>query len=729
MTEVYDAAKLSLGSDGFSAFRYLSTVNALLSNPVSNGLGRDLTIRALGAREKFSDHTGILRNMVRKAGLFPYLKKEFSELSPGDRVALDIYRTPFSEDFVFHSMQFRVFDLLKEGRNVVLSAPTSMGKSAIVDSLLGLGRFKRVVLVVPTVALADETRRRLQDRFGESYQIIHHSSQECRSDHVVYVLTQERVNERNDIKDIDLFVIDEFYKLAFRKLKSGPTDYNDERVIELNIALSKLLKVSKQFYLTGPFVNSIRGLTELGYDHTFISADFNTVAVDVHTFGVDANNDAGKLAMLATIAPQCEGATIIYCKSPGVAGKVARELVRLGYGHSFKSEHIDWVAEEFDPEWDFTYALRNGIGLHFGGLPRALQQYTVDRFNAGDLRFLLCTSTIIEGVNTVAKNVVIYDNRNGSRGIDKFTHGNIKGRAGRMGVHFVGKVFCLEDIPEDNLNQEVDIPLGIQDADTPLNLLASAQPDHLFEFSQDRFEAAFTEETFSIDLVKKHSYFRMEQFEQLYSMVEMLEDDEFESLVFQLSPATGFLKTLAKISSRLVPKTFSTNGLQTKTPDNILAKLTSYQKAESYSAYLKAQIEYAKLRLKVDEKANLSTMLNNDLKLLSNTFGYTMPKVLGLLEDVVRLHAVKKGILTKIDYSYVRMTFESLHLPAGLNALEEIGIPIQTLHRISALLEFPAGAGVDELAEHLRNNEPSWQYMGYVDQSFIRRALGGDELL
>ncbi len=724
MTEIYDAAKRSLDGDGFSAFRYLSTVNSLLSNPVSTSLGRDLTIRALDAREKFIDHAAILRNMVRKAGLFPYLKKEFSDLSQGDRIALDVYRTPFSEDYVFHSMQFRIFDLLKDGRNVVLSAPTSMGKSAIVDSLLGLGRLKRVVLVVPTVALADETRRRLQERFGEVYQIIHHSSQECRSEWVVYVLTQERVNEREDIKDIDLFVIDEFYKLAFQQLKNGSTDFKDERVIELNIALSKLLKVSKQFYLTGPFVNSIRGLTELGHDHTFISADFNTVAVDVQTFGVSPDDDVGKLKMLATIAPQCKGATIVYCKSSKVAGKVARELVRLGYGQRFHSEHIDWVAEEFDPEWDYTYALRNGIGLHFGGLPRALQQYTADRFNAGDLRFLLCTSTIIEGVNTIAKNVVIYDNRNGTRAIDKFTHGNIKGRAGRMGIHFVGKVFCLEDVPQDNLNQEIDVPLGIQDEDTPLNLLASAQPDHLTEFSQGRFETAFSQDRFSIDLVKKHSYFRMEQFEQLYSMVEMLTESEFESLVFHWSPATGFLKTLASISSKLVPKAFTANGLQTKYPDKILAKLTSYQKAESYSAFLKDQINYTKQRIRDDEDVNLSASLNNDLKLVSNTFGYTIPKVLGLLEDVVRLHAIKKGIRTKIDYSHVRMAFENLHLPSGVNALEEIGIPIQTLHRMSELLDFPEGAGVDELADYLRQSEQAWEFMGAVDKSFVRRALG-----
>ncbi|MDG9757589.1 helicase-related protein [Pseudomonas sediminis] len=725
MIGVYEQAKHSLQGEDFSSFKYLSAINKLLSNPVSYDLGRDLIVRALDARGRFSDHTTILKNMVRKSGLFPYLKKEFTDLTPDDLRVLDLYRTPFSDSFVFHSMQFHVFDLLKAGQNVVLSAPTSMGKSAIVDSLLGLGTLKRLVLVVPTVALADETRRRLQERFGDRYQIIHHSSQECHSDQVVYVLTQERVNERDDIVDIDLFVIDEFYKLAFRELKNGTVDYQDERVIELNIALSKLLKVSKQFYLTGPFVNSIRGLERLGYPHTFVSTDFNTVALDVQTFGIKANDDKAKLSALAEIARACVGATIIYCKSPTVAGLVARELIRLGHGTPAESPHIDWISKEFDVDWDYTVALKNGIGLHFGALPRALQQYTADQFNAGKLRFLLCTSTIIEGVNTVAKNVVIYDNRDGIRSIDKFTHGNIKGRAGRMGVHFVGKIFCLEEIPEDNLNQEVEIPLGIQDIDTPINLLASVQPDHLSEFSQDRFDVVFTSDRVSIDLVKKHSYFRVEQFEELQSMVEMMDDTEFATLVFHWAPATNFLKTFAKIIARLVPHTFSRNGVKVNPTDVMVAKLAGYLTASSYSEYLKSQITYARQWITEGEKRTLSSALNNDLKIISNTFGYTLPKLLSLLEDVVKRHALKQGIRSKIDYTHVKMAFESFHLPAGVNALEEIGIPIQTLHRLAEKLEFPEQADVDSLGQYLRDTQDSWsQFLGYVDQTFIRRALG-----
>lgn len=724
MTQVYEQAKLSLQSNDFSSFKYLAVINKLLSNPVSYDLGRDLIVRALDARERFSEHTTLLKNMVRKSGLFPYLKKEFSDLTSDELRVLDLYRTPFSDSFVFHSMQFHIFDLLKAGRNVVLSAPTSMGKSAIVDSLLGLGELKRLVLVVPTVALADETRRRLQARFGERYQIIHHSSQECHSDRAVYVLTQERVNERIDIRDIDLFVIDEFYKLAFRELKNGTTDYKDERVIELNIALSKLLKVSKQFYLTGPFINSIRGLENLGCPHTFVSSNFNTVALDVHTFGIKPNDQNGKLKALGQIAQHCDDATIIYCKSPTVAGIVARELIRYGYGTPSSSPHIDWVSQEFDPEWDYAVALRHGIGLHFGALPRALQQYTADQFNAGNLRFLICTSTIIEGVNTIAKNVVIYDNRDGIRSIDKFTHGNIKGRAGRMGIHFVGTIYCLEEIPEDNLNQEVDIPLGTQDVETPINLLASVQPDHLSEFSQDRFEKVFVSDRVSFELVKKHSYFRFEQFEELQSMVEMMDDIEFATLVFHWGPATNFLKTFAKIIARLVPHTFSRNGVSVNPPDLLIAKLAGYVNASSYSNYLKSQIEYSRQWMTEGKKRTLSEALNNDLKIITNTYGFTLPKLLALMEDVVKHHALKRGIRSKVDYTHVKMVFESFHLPPGVNALEEMGIPIQTLHRLANLMDFPQQADVDQLGQFIRDNQDVWvRSVSYVDRMFIQRAL------
>ena len=70
-------------------------------------------------------------------------------------------------------------------------------------------------------------------------------------------------------------------------------------------------------------------------------------------------------------------------------------------------------------------------------------------FNARKIPFLVCTSTIIEGVNTVAKNVIVYDRRKSKDVLEHFTYKNIEGRAGRMNQYFIGRVYVLETLPPD----------------------------------------------------------------------------------------------------------------------------------------------------------------------------------------------------------------------------------------------------------------------------------------
>lgn len=62
--------------------------------------------------------------------------------------------------------------------------------------------------------------------------------------------------------------------------------------------------------------------------------------------------------------------------------------------------------------------------------------------------FLFCTNTIIEGVNTSAKNVIYYDNRIGSKNVDYFDYLNIRDRARRPMEHDVGKIINLKKPPE-----------------------------------------------------------------------------------------------------------------------------------------------------------------------------------------------------------------------------------------------------------------------------------------
>lgn len=197
--------------DGFGL---LARLGALVNDAGDTREVQDLVLRALEQRDRFGPAAEVLDALVRKQGLYPYLDPE--NLGFMDMIAYEAHRPGNLDDVVFHRVQARVYRLLMEGQNIVLSAPTSFGKSLVIDAVAASGRFRNIVVVVPTIALIDETRRRLFERFRATHKIITHPSQQ-RGDRNIYVLTQERVVEFPDFGRVDFFVIDEFYKLDPRR--------------------------------------------------------------------------------------------------------------------------------------------------------------------------------------------------------------------------------------------------------------------------------------------------------------------------------------------------------------------------------------------------------------------------------------------------------------------------------------------------------------------------------
>ena len=179
--------------------------------------------------------------------------------------------------------------------------------------------------------------------------------------------------------------------------------------------------------------------------------------------------------------------TLIYCKSPNSARRVCELLSELNSLPDVEYEGIftfvQWLSDQYSPDWNFVKAIKKGIGMHHGQLPRAISNYVVRLFNDGDLRFLVCTSTLIEGVNTKAKNVIIYDNKIATRKVDYFTFNNIKGRSGRMFRYFVGNVYLFDKPPHDEL-PFVDIPSLTQSKNASDNLLLQLDESELTEESK-----------------------------------------------------------------------------------------------------------------------------------------------------------------------------------------------------------------------------------------------------
>ena len=69
----------------------------------------------------------------------------------------------------------------------------------------------------------------------------------------------------------------------------------------------------------------------------------------------------------------------------------------------------------------------------------------MDLFNQKKMPMLFCTSTIVEGVNTNAKTIIVYNKPSGEKPSGKrFLLLNINGRAGRYLKHFIGNIVYLE---------------------------------------------------------------------------------------------------------------------------------------------------------------------------------------------------------------------------------------------------------------------------------------------
>jgi replicative superfamily II helicase len=217
---------------------------AALGSRGAQSESRELLLRVLDRRDALGGGGPLLNALIREHGLFPYVDDPDS-LGAADRLAYEVHRPIGIDGIVFHAKQAEVYRLLADGHNVVLSAPTSFGKSLIIDGIIATGMYRSVVLIVPTIALIDETRRRLARRFRDQYKIVTHPSQPP-GEHTVYVLTQERFLDIPAARfaNVDFFAIDEFYKLD--------SPQNDERSGLLNQAFHQLHATGAQFYLLAP---------------------------------------------------------------------------------------------------------------------------------------------------------------------------------------------------------------------------------------------------------------------------------------------------------------------------------------------------------------------------------------------------------------------------------------------------------------------------------------------
>lgn len=618
----------------------------------------EIVIRLLERADVFEEYLSgageIINALARQAGLFPYYKCS-DDLH--DNLAYEAHRAPGLNDIYFHKAQRAIFTLLEQGRNVILSAPTSFGKTLLVDALIASRSPQSIIIVVPTIALLEERRRRLIKLFPE-YQVISQAFQEIQQPRFIIIGTQERILERQDLPDPDLFVIDEFYKLD---LTNG-----DLRAKSLNLLLARFIDSAKQVYLLGPSIDKNPVDETERPNVKFVKTEYSPVAANIITVDPPGTDPDTLYRYLKQLSAE---SSLVYCRSPKSARVVSKELIKRGYCSSsrIRSQIARWLRKNYHEHWYLADALDQGIGIHHGRIPRAIAFLMVQLFNRRELQVLLCTSTLIEGVNTEAKNILIYDKFISRKKLDRFTFNNIKGRAGRMYKHFVGNIYLFnEDQPTDS--EELDIPI-LKSADAlPEQTLVQLPDMTLSEANRVRKHKVLDRTPLPNDILERFAKYGIAELEDIFDTIVDLSDSGDERLLWNgVGSYDGILAAMETVWGKI-----------------------EFNKHDVFSA---SQFAFLANRLCLsrtiyefidrvtnggDKFGDFDTRIDRAFSFLRGA-EYSFVEPLQLVEDLTN-EVFGQG---SADYSKFLGDLSSWGIPGKLKALEELGIPAPIIQRLA----------------------------------------------
>lgn len=332
----------------------------------------------------------------------------------------------------FTNVQIDFYNKIVENKRCIVSAPTSFGKTMLIKEYIYNYQPNKVVFIVPTNSLADE----LLDDFKKIFKDLNYNifdsikKLESINDKSIFIGTQEKYYNLIEYYDkIDLFVIDEAYKLT--------DPIKGSREVILNRSFIDTLENSNKIILLMPLVNTVSGLEQLNFE--ILKSDYAPVAKNFKPIKKLDKKIHDEIY-------ENNKTNLIYFSSPKYLEKFyVKNLKDIENPVTVSDNWIKRVEEDFHQEWLPIQALKSGIGIHYGPMPKFIQKKVIELFKKNKINNILATSSIIEGVNTPTKNIYIANSKDilGKNDLVKFK--NLIGRAGRLGEHKVGNIYYREE--------------------------------------------------------------------------------------------------------------------------------------------------------------------------------------------------------------------------------------------------------------------------------------------
>jgi superfamily II DNA/RNA helicase len=444
--------------------------------------------------------------------------------------------------------QIKILAYLRNRQDIAFSAPTSSGKSYVIlnylaDKISSASHFA-AIYIVPTKALVAEVQRDIIEilktlNVPQNEFLIFTGSSILNEEEIrtikkkVFVLTQERLqeilaNERMNF-EVDIVVLDEAQKIA-----------DENRGVVIEDAVQELIKKEPSIHrvFVSPYISNLEKFGNIfAMDPKRIQTLLTRKSpVAQNIFFVDffkSMKKMGRRAVVSVLSQELSNGnvlnqiplyevnlertpkesyekkvwvaknvinpilevepTLIYCNIPSHCRKVG-ELLSSELGKPSDDrmtpeirQAISFLKQHVHPDYYLADFLRFGVGYHYGTMPQFVRFHVKELFDQKQIRFLACTSTLLEGVNLPAKNLILHNPKRGHLlPMDRLSVLNLIGRAGRLRKDYYGKIYCIDVKVDWETSEEVfkDKPESIESSsETTLSKYADDLINYLRDFS------------------------------------------------------------------------------------------------------------------------------------------------------------------------------------------------------------------------------------------------------
>ncbi len=401
-----------------------------------------------------------------------------------------------SHKFILTKFQMDIWNCMDKEKIIGISAPTSAGKSFIILLKL-LEKLTKsnldIIYIVPTLSLLNQVSEDFNKyikKFKINNCVISNTYEENTDNkNHIFVLTQEKIinifsNIENKFKKETILIVDEIQNIE------RITSQTDERSKILYDTLNELSykKNIKQVILSGPRINNIGNTasTIFGRKATVVSSlDSPVLNLTYSICKIDKKyyqfkqycslNDKPKIIEITNfnfingygqkkyttsylkylntvISRLSDSQNIIFAPTSRTARQIACSIDKEKNESSKINTLINYYKNSVHEKYSLCNTLSKGVTYHHGKLPYHVRRTLEKAIQEGLIRDIVCTTTLLQGMNLPAQNIIIRTpnlyvkkDKHKTSELTNYEMANLRGRAGRLLKDFIGRTFVLDE--------------------------------------------------------------------------------------------------------------------------------------------------------------------------------------------------------------------------------------------------------------------------------------------